>query len=67
MLMAAIDAHHKGTYDFLYLPIDFRVSVFSHIVLNLSCHSFYFFVIIHIESTLTAEPMQCWICIHQHD
>ncbi|XP_058739354.1 protein MEI2-like 4 [Vicia villosa] len=24
MLMAAIDAHHKGTYDFLYLPIDFR-------------------------------------------
>ncbi|CAI8592090.1 unnamed protein product [Vicia faba] len=24
MLLAAIDAHHKGTYDFLYLPIDFR-------------------------------------------
>ncbi|KAI5431719.1 hypothetical protein KIW84_035763 [Lathyrus oleraceus] len=24
MLLAAIDIHHKGTYDFLYLPIDFR-------------------------------------------
>ncbi|KAH6793061.1 MEI2-like protein 5 [Perilla frutescens var. hirtella] len=24
MLLAAIDEHHKGTYDFLYLPIDFK-------------------------------------------
>ncbi|KAL2329701.1 hypothetical protein Fmac_017282 [Flemingia macrophylla] len=24
MLLAAIDEHHRGTYDFVYLPIDFR-------------------------------------------
>lgn len=24
MLLAAIDEHHKGTYDFVYLPIDFK-------------------------------------------
>eukprot|EP01018_Ginkgo_biloba_P017471 Gb_11658 [translate_table: standard] len=24
MLLAAIDEHHRGTYDFLYLPIDFK-------------------------------------------
>jgi hypothetical protein len=26
MLMAAIDEHHPGTYDFIYLPIDFKVN-----------------------------------------
>lgn len=25
MLMAAIDERHPGTYDFIYLPIDFKV------------------------------------------
>jgi RNA recognition motif 2 len=25
MLLAAIDEKHKGTYDFFYLPIDFKV------------------------------------------
>lgn len=25
MLLAAIDESHRGTYDFLYLPIDFKV------------------------------------------
>lgn len=25
MLLAAIDENHSGTYDFLYLPIDFKV------------------------------------------
>ena len=25
MLLAAIDEYHRGTYDFLYLPIDFKV------------------------------------------
>lgn len=27
MLLAAIDEQCKGTYDFLYLPIDFKVSI----------------------------------------
>jgi len=26
MLLVAIDENHQGTYDFLYLPIDFKVS-----------------------------------------
>lgn len=26
MLLAVIDENHKGTYDFLYLPIDFKVT-----------------------------------------
>ena len=26
MLLVAIDEHHWGTYDFIYLPIDFKVS-----------------------------------------
>lgn len=25
MLLAAIDEQHRGTYDFIYLPIDFKV------------------------------------------
>ena len=28
MLLAAIDENHRGTYDFLYLPIDFKVFYF---------------------------------------
>ena len=27
MLLSAIDETHKGTYDFLYLPIDFKVKL----------------------------------------
>lgn len=26
MLLAAIDENHHGTYDFIYLPIDFKAS-----------------------------------------
>lgn len=35
MLLATIDENHKGTYDFLYLPIDFKV-------ITMSCHEFHF-------------------------
>lgn len=28
MLLAAIDERHRGTYDFIYLPIDFKASDF---------------------------------------
>jgi RNA recognition motif 2 len=27
MLLAAIDENHRGTYDFIYLPIDFKASL----------------------------------------
>lgn len=27
MLLAAIDERHRGTYDFIYLPIDFKASL----------------------------------------
>lgn len=38
MLLAAIDENHKGTYDFLYLPIDFKVfTVFFHISIKEKC------------------------------
>lgn len=33
MLLAAIDEFHKGTYDFFYLPIDFKVLDLYYIVL----------------------------------
>jgi hypothetical protein len=26
MLLAAIDERHRGTYNFIYLPIDFKVN-----------------------------------------
>lgn len=28
MLLAAIDERHRGTYDFIYLPIDFKVRLY---------------------------------------
>lgn len=34
MLLAAIDETHKGTYDFLYLPIDFKVMLWWNIFLS---------------------------------
>ena len=40
MLLAAIDENHQGTYDFIYLPIDFKVSLLSDFVaLNKAVYS----------------------------
>lgn len=33
MLLAAIDESHKSTYDFIYLPIDFKVVYFFHLLI----------------------------------
>lgn len=32
MLMAAIDECHRGSYDFIYLPIDFKASFFTFLL-----------------------------------
>lgn len=32
MLLAAIDEQCRGTYDFLYLPIDFKASIYFKLV-----------------------------------
>lgn len=38
MLLAAIDERNRGTYDFIYLPIDFKVPFFiSHSEFPFSC------------------------------
>ena len=34
MVLAAIDESHRGTCDFLYLPIDFQVILFEQIFSN---------------------------------
>lgn len=51
MLLAAIDENHRGAYDFLYLPIDFKVVfVFKNILhdqkfyVSTSNYGFKFFV-----------------------
>lgn len=46
MLLAAIDESHGGTYDFLYLPIDFKVCrLFLFIIII-----FYFMVLVSLIS-----------------
>lgn len=68
MLLAAIDELHKGTYDFFYLPIDFKV------VYLILLYAVIFQWGIRISSSVIivfsfspAEQMQCWLCVHQHD
>ena len=42
MLLAAIDEQCRGTYDFIYLPIDFKASEFSGgstLVYNILVHN----------------------------
>jgi hypothetical protein len=31
LLLAVIDENHRGTYDFIYLPIDFKVNYLFHL------------------------------------
>ncbi|KAL8108272.1 hypothetical protein AgCh_024648 [Apium graveolens] len=38
MLLAAIDENHEGTYDFLYLPIDFKVRFTQVFVQVFNCN-----------------------------
>lgn len=46
MLLAAIDENHRGTYDFIYLPIDFKV--IARPLVN--CHScgFSLLLLVHL-------------------
>ncbi|PON54798.1 Splicing factor-like protein [Parasponia andersonii] len=45
MLLAAIDECHRGTYDFIYLPIDFKASSYSCLDLLLNkCNVGYAFI-----------------------
>lgn len=48
MLLLAIDENHSGTYDFLYLPIDFKVS-------------FTFDAINHVHSWIQLMTNRCYL------
>ncbi|KAJ4827406.1 hypothetical protein Tsubulata_006461 [Turnera subulata] len=43
MLLAAIDERHKGTYDFIYLPIDFKAMTILMLMQN-KCNVGYAFI-----------------------
>jgi len=49
MLLAAIDERHRGTYDFIYLPIDFKASfsMFSAAVIFSFVLSMTIFLLVH--------------------
>lgn len=67
MLLAAIDERHKGTYDFVYLPIDFKASAFSFFLMPELCfhlsyrkcpfrkYLFYFLCFVFKENTFFIE------------
>ncbi|KAM1498691.1 hypothetical protein ACFX1X_021816 [Malus domestica] len=44
MLLAAIDDRHRGTYDFIYLPIDFKASDFMSGLFPNKCNVGYAFI-----------------------
>lgn len=54
MLLAAIDENHRGTYDFLYLPIDFKVNiiwklVMEPVIMGASCTVFPFLLLLMLD------------------
>ncbi|CAA0836958.1 Protein MEI2-like 1 [Striga hermonthica] len=44
MLLAAIDERHRGTYDFIYLPIDFKATLCISFVCQNKCNVGYAFI-----------------------
>lgn len=47
MLLAAIDENHRGTYDFIYLPIDFKVLELFNFPHNKDASISWFFLYYH--------------------
>lgn len=56
MLLAAIDENHRGTYDFLYLPIDFKVT-FNYPLLNVGIELKPELVLLAILLHTNGQPM----------
>ena len=55
MLLAAIDERHRGTYDFIYLPIDFKASEFLPQMHFYSSGTFFFlFCCVRVWQVLSA-------------
>lgn len=57
MLLNCINEHHMGTYDFLYLPIDFKVSFFF---------PFFFFFANYFDAFSFFFLMNLRCMIHDH-
>lgn len=69
MLLAAIDENHQGTYDFLYLPIDFKVILVIGIIQKFASLLTYLvklLLLVMLMIAFTAEQMQCWLCLYQY-
>ena len=56
MLLAAIDEYCKGTYDFLYVPIDFKVYIaFTFFLSNIAYYGI--FNIMNLSSLCRTNAM----------
>jgi hypothetical protein len=61
MLLAAIDENHRGSYDFIYLPIDFKVyvwSVFVYVTFELNAE-----VATKITQALNFDFVHQYVCL----
>lgn len=69
LLMATIDEQHRGTYDFIYLPIDFKVSSILNMYYIITKRDILDFnlAVTHFIIIFVTEQVQYGICIHQHD